>query len=449
MSRDLRQLLEDAAATPADGPDVEAVRRRGRWLRWRRRLGVAAAVLVVVGAALTVPTFLPEQPSAPVIGQRPTQDTPTASTPSETAPAPPTGTDASALVLRTGQWQRVSDEDLGVDGVLEYISGGAVSGDGTIVAVGTSQRPEGIQEGAVWLGRSDGDWVAVEDPALSEGTDVEINAVWGGATTVAVGAAGPQHAATGTGQQVEPDRAGLTAAVWLSGDGGRGGWMRTASERIDGAAAAEMADVAGDSRRLLAVGVSEEQGSSPRPVVWIGEYGSNRWTPLQTNLPAGAETTFGPLTSDGQRFVLAVDEPVTHEEGASELATTDRDAKLWWSDDGQRWQPVKDPGGALTGPGDQTVADLLVVDGTFLAIGRASSRQMPDGSDVAWASTDGITWQLAARNLDIPSAANDFVARDDALVALSVVTRYETESLTEADPAVWTTPFRLVRTSAG
>lgn len=436
MSRDVRDLLTAAAARPSEEVDVEALRRRGVRLRRRRRLGTVAAA-ATLAVAVAVPVGLGGSPS--VIDFAPSPGTDSTPPPADSQPR-----SQHAVGLTVGPWERVGEDSLGVEGVFEGMAGGTVTRGGAVVAVGTSKPPEGRQRAAVWRSEDLRAWRRIDVDAFGGDTDAQLNAATstGGDGVVAVGALGPQRAAPGTaGRRIEADPAALTAAAWRSLDGGRT-WQTVAADRIESAEGAQMSDVAAGPRGLLAVGVAAG-GASARPVVWHAPATEDDWRLLHTDLPAEPGTAYGPLASDGQRYVVAVEEPADEE--APERETSDQDVALWWSDDGRSWQPVRDPEGALTGPGDQRVADLLVVDGTFLAIGRESSRALPQGRDVVWSSADGRRWRRAAEDLDVPLAATDFVTVDGHLVALTVVTSYATETLIEADPSVWTAPFALTR----
>lgn len=436
MSRDARDLLAAAAARPSEEVDVEALRRGGVRLRRRRRLGTVAAAAATLAVAVAVPVSLGG--SSSVIDFAPSPETDSTPPPADSRPRP-----QHAVGLTVGPWERVGEDSLGVEGVFEGMAGGTVTGGGAVVAVGTSKPPEGRQRAAVWRSEDLRAWRRIDADAFGGDTDAQLNAATStGDGLVAVGALGPQRAAPGTaGRRIEADPAAVTAAAWRSPDGGRT-WQTVAADRIESAEGAQMSDVAAGPRGLLAVGVAAE-GASARPAVWHAPTTEGSWRLLHTDLPAEPGTAYGPLASDGRRYVVAVEEPA--DEQAPEREASDRDVTLWWSKDGRSWQPVRDPKGALTGPGDQRVADLLVVDGTFLAIGRESSRALPGGRDVAWSSADGRRWRPAAEGLDVPLAATDFVTVDGHLVALTVVTSYATETLTEADPSVWTAPFSLTR----
>lgn len=442
MSRSTHQLLTAAAARPSEEVDVDAVRRRGRRLRRRRRLAVGVVTAGVLTVAVAVPVGL-RQPSSTIdFAPSPDTDAP----PGSSADDPP----EQAVAVTLGGWERVGADSLGVEGVLEGLSGGTVTDDGAIVAVGTSQRPDGRQHGAVWRAEELREWTRVDADSFAGDADAQPNAA---ATVersrvVAVGAVGPQQAAPGTaGRRIEPDHSELTATVWRSPDGGRT-WQAVPADKVEAAGGARMVDVAAGPHGLLAVGVTAEEGAT-RPLMWQAPAAGADWRVLPTDLPAEPGTTYGPLASDGERYLLAVNEPPRNEGPERETSDPDIDIALWQSSDGQSWRPVADPDGVLAGPGDQRVSDLLVVDGHFLAIGRESSHARPQGTDVAWTSPEGQRWRRAAEGLDVPGASTDFVTTDDRLIALTMATSYATEVLTEADPAVWAAPLTLTREDPG
>lgn len=447
MPRSPHQLLTAAAARPSEDVDVDAVRRRGLRLRRRRRLAAGVVTAGVLTVAVAVPVGL-RQPSSTIdLVPSPDTDPP----PGSSADDPPEDDPPEqAAAVTLGAWERVGADSLGVEGVFEGLSGGTVTDDGAIVAVGTSQRPDGRQHGAVWRAEELRAWTRVDADAFAGDADAQPNAAATveGSQVVAVGAVGPQQAAPGpAGRRIDPDFSELTATVWRSPDGGRT-WQAVPADKVEAADGAQMVDVAAGPHGLLAVGVAAEEGAT-RPLMWQAPAAGADWRVQPTGLPAERGTTYGPLASDGERYLLAVDTPPPNEGPERETSNPDIDVTLWQSSDGQSWQPVADPDGALAGPGRQRVSDLLVVDGHFLAIGRENSDTRPQGTDVAWSSPEGQRWRRAADGLDVPSAATDFVTTDGHLVALTIVTSYATEVLTEADPAVWAAPITLTSDDPG
>lgn len=239
-------------------------------------------------------------------------------------------------------------------------SGDAASGDAGLVAVGTdgeSAAAWSSVDGEVWRR-------AAHDEAVFDGSgEQRMDAVTvrsGGAGWVAVGSSAGGDGADGGGD-------GLDAAVWQSLDGLA--WTRVPDDgALGGPGDQRLVDVVAGPGGLVAVGSDGESAAA-----WTS-IDATTWTPVDLGLGQGSGIAPGP------------------EVGLLTVGSTGGDGlegMVWRSGDAAAWEGVE--GGELSGPLDQELAAVAVVEEVAVAVGRTN---LGGGDDAAaWASGDGgITW---------------------------------------------------------
>jgi hypothetical protein len=185
-----------------------------------------------------------------------------------------------------------------------------------------------------------------------------------GRGVVAVGSA----SAAGTGD--------LDAAVWRSVDGRE--WNRaSAGGALGGPGDQGMRDVVAGPAGLVAVGT--DGGSA---AVWTSDDGEV-WQRRDHD-----EAVFGGSGDQRMEAVAVLPDGAGWLAVGSSAGPGDLDAAVWRSVDGQAWNRVPDDG-ALGGPGDQGMRDVVAGPAGLVAVGTDG------GSAAAWTSTDATTWTPA------------------------------------------------------
>jgi hypothetical protein len=154
------------------------------------------------------------------------------------------------------------------------------------------------------------------------------------------------------------------AAAWLSTDGSR--WTRATS--IEGAAGAQIFDVAQGPQGAIAVGSLPAGGS----VVWTSRDGL-RWTRQE---PAAFRTMRVTLLAVGEGGMIAAGDTPAPYAGRG---------RVWFSQDGQGWRQVLEV---------DHVQDIAAAHGRFVVIGCDVSAGHCLRAQ-AWTSADGRTWTVA------------------------------------------------------
>jgi hypothetical protein len=268
------------------------------------------------------------------------------------------------------EWRRVADDAIEgerTDGetpvVIWDVAAVPLDELPRLVAVG---GPGQFHDALVWVSDDLGEsWRQVPfHSALFAGLESQMWSVtWTGKELVAVGTALRQKQGTDKG---------FEAVAWVSRDGRT--WIQT--EGIEGVEAAlHIESVASHNGRLVASGVDH------RPLLWSSE-NARAWESVDLD-PA----TF-PEGSGLRGVVEAVDSFLAfgHVQGDG------LDAALWSSADRISWERVPDPGGALGGPGDQSISDVAWDGETLIAIGLEPSG-LGEARLVAWIQTDGGDWR--------------------------------------------------------
>ena len=276
-------------------------------------------------------------------------------------------------------WQRVAhdSEAFSGDGIQWMTS--VTSGGPGLVAVGAD---EGRNQAAVWT-TTDGDvWQRVAPNATVFGGEgwQQMNAVsTGGPGLVAVG-----HDRVGDASQ--------TAAVWTSTDGLV--WQRVPhDEETFGDGWLEMTSVATGGPGLVAVGRDESRRAA---AVWTSTDGL-AWqrVPHDEDMFGGDDHQQMLSVTSGGPGLVAVGQ-------AGRLEGQAASAAVWTSTDGTAWQRVAHDETVFGGESRLRMTSVVAHAEGLVAVG--SDRELvPLGVEgrmgaVVWASTDGSSWQRAARD---------------------------------------------------
>jgi hypothetical protein len=276
------------------------------------------------------------------------------------------GPAAATWVLGDGGWDGVTSHYQGaVNGITKF--------QGLLVGVGTSSASDD-GDAAAWRISLDGTLVPLEVLASSKPGKQEIHKV----------VSSPDYGLIAVG---EDDGDG---AVWRSVDGQH--WAELdAKGQLGGAGEQVMlrvqrfTPVTGGSEMLIAVGY-EQKETDTDGAVWIAEEPGS-WQRIP-----GTENQFG---GEGEQKISDViegrDKQGLVAVGYAQSSGGDLDASVWLSDDGEHW--TRSPSDAMGGPGDQIINRVIAPDPKkapglpmFIAAGS-------DDKDAAlWYSDDGEHW---------------------------------------------------------
>jgi hypothetical protein len=180
------------------------------------------------------------------------------------------------------------------------------------------------------------------------------------------------------GSVLDPSDSRSVATVWTADDGRT--WEREEIEPEDGDVSESMAAVARRGEELLAVGRVAGDDESDAAVWHRSGEGWQLSTPEEM---AGKH--------DQWAFDVAVGTKGTLVAGG-ENAWGEVRPRLWFSADGDSWEPVDGgPGGPLDSTGEESVQAIAPYKDGFVAVGWRDVGGEQDG--VAWLSTDGVTWE--------------------------------------------------------
>jgi hypothetical protein len=107
------------------------------------------------------------------------------------------------------------------------------------------------------------------------------------------------------------------------------------------------------------------------------------------------------------------------------------DAAVWRSADGLSWERVTLPEEGFSGPGSQSIADVVATATGYVAVGR-------DGLDAAaWRSEDGSTWERVETDALAAEGAQEILAVVESDAGLVAVGYEERGDELRRDAAVW------------
>lgn len=415
MSRDVREVLREAAAEPVGDVPVEEFVRRGRLRRVARQVAVVvagsavAAIATIVGLAV-----LADDPGEVVGGEPPVDgwelvaadkdpfddapgDRPLAAVTIDDLmiigggrpPGPPPG---SRAVIWTGGssqgWTRLDVDELGgsySEGVVEDIVAlDRPEGSPVVVAVGASEE---FNSAIVWRSEDAGaSWTAVYGRGLTIGDTTRL-------TGIAADPETGELVAVGSGLR-RPY--GYRSATWRSIDGGSS-WTRRPFDDIEvDTETYDFSDIAVGDGREVVVGLKLFSQRSPEAAIWTGQDGGRLQTVPSPQVPSDTEFT-GVTFVQGRGFVAY---------GAAENGQP----PLWLSDDGVDWRRAQDDNDAFPAGRRFVIHELATVDGTLHVVGSDGS------SAVAWDSTDLTTW--TRHTLPAGEIASTVLPYQDRLVVL-------------------------------
>jgi hypothetical protein len=265
----------------------------------------------------------------------------------------------------TGTWQRAGDPAFAAPGNQEATDATVV--DGRIVVVG-SDSSSGDHDSAVWTiaaGATGWSRVDPDAPGMREPGDQWVRGVtWTGSHVVAVGA-----------NRLHGDD---DAAIWISTDGL--GWALAVQGELGQPGDQQMTTVTMLGDRIVAAGYSEVPGNRDA-AVWISRDDGATWDPVEDDALGGeGDQQINAVIPAGPGLVAV----------GQEDRDGDRNAAVWTSTDGLRWERVDDPNDVLGGPGLQQMSGLAASDGVIVAAGSEVVDREIDGA--VWTSRDGTTW---------------------------------------------------------
>ena len=171
-------------------------------------------------------------------------------------------------------------------------------------------------------------------------------------------------------------RGDTDAAIWRSDDGSH--WARVAARDLGGRGNQGIDDLQTLGDLLVAGGFDDAHGAGKDAAVWVSRDGT-RWT----------ENTRGALGGPGDQVISRVYPTASTSAGLPQLVAGgfevvggDRNAALWYSDDGRTWTRETRSADPLGGPGAQEIESILAVGHAFplVAVGA-------DGSEAGlWAA---------------------------------------------------------------
>ena len=211
-----------------------------------------------------------------------------------------------------------------------------------------------------------------------------------------------------------------TAIGWTSTDAQR--WTLTTIDAAPASLAVTIAAVPATGG-FIAGGRVERA-----PAIWTSADGTTWLRQAVPTLSDGTEwervTTVLP-TSDG--FLVG---------GSVGPELGERRARFWRSTDGSSWEPIPDDP-AFAGA---EVADIVTIDGRFVAIGKLGTGQRWTGS-IAWVSVDGLMWKrIDGSGLASGIASALAPAPDGGLIAVgSDLDEREALVWNSADGSLWQT----------
>jgi serine/threonine protein kinase len=264
--------------------------------------------------------------------------------------------DAAVWLSHDGgeHWTRVtgSQQQLGGAGAqsMNRVAGTSVG----FLAVGFDTSPNGDRDGAVWLSKNQTQWTEFTGGDLGGAGDQEVRRI-----SRLPGGGGFLAAGSTTGPGGDSD-----AAIWRSTDGRQWtlvpGLSRAGNQAID--------DLQAFGDLLVAGGFDDRGRQDQDAAVWVSTDGAT-WT----------ETTGGALGGDGDQVVSRVYPTGTTQggglpqlvAGGFEVINGDRNAAMWYSDDGRTWTRETSSEARLGGSGGQDVRSIVAVNHGFpiIAVG--------------------------------------------------------------------------------
>lgn len=256
---------------------------------------------------------------------------------------------------RAEEWERVADGDLGGSGRQVALSARrVVTATESFLLVGGY---EGFQRGgqaALWRASATAEsWERVLDDSFAEGEAASINRI------LCFPADEECQLIVAFGWSAEGGNEDAT--VWTSDTGDAGAWTR---HRIPAEGNQRITDAVPFEDRLVAVGVDEPVAGEEDAAVWISADASTwaRVSGLERSGVQRVDVVVAPSVEDGEASELIA--AGLH----AESATTDSDAALWTSSDGEEWS-LEGPAEAFGGPDDQRIESIVARRAPMIAVG--------------------------------------------------------------------------------
>ena len=245
---------------------------------------------------------------------------------------------------------------------------GIAAAGAALIAVGWEQVPGQHQTAAVWFSTDNGaTWHAIkgQDDFRAQG-DTLMNRI----------------SIVNPGAPVAVGSSGKDARLWPSEDGVH--WDRAVNPVFDGTDGRGLAarDLA-QSRGVVVVVGEETAGQATRAVAWFHDDAVGSWDRGVVRGATGNSSIVSVVATTSGFLAVGYDSP-----------RGDRDAAVWSSSDGRRWDRLPTQRDLHRG-GDQVMRGVVSVPGLgYMAVG-------VDGSDAAvWISTDGKSWARSTRALE-------------------------------------------------
>lgn len=393
---DVEAEIRAALAMDEPGPAPEALRTRvsavtatpprrqsvGR-VSWHVGAGLAAMVLVAVGALVALgqrPTHAPTASSA----------APATTSPSATATASPEASPSPGRT--TGGYRWISVDAAQFDGV--GLSAATLTTDMRFLAIGdwsTGEAPDGSPgHPTTWVSADGIAWTRLPDsPAFAASRQGWEPAV----EDLATGREG--FVAVGMEQQADAGNA--DAAAWISPDGTT--WTRVT---VDDGVGRTMDHVIHTAHGYVAIGEARydlHAGFGAGSAIWTSSDGRH-WTRLADAEAPPLGTRLGPPVAGPGSFLAPVAQEIPPDVGGGTPPIQPVTDGIWGSTDAVHWGPI--PGTPLG------VREITRDTSGYVAIGTVAA----DGGverPMAWRSVDGRTWVATALPLPTGLPASTLV----------------------------------------
>ncbi len=329
---------------------------------------------------------------------------------------------STAGLVATSSWARSTDPVFLGTG-YQLINAVRFGGPG-LVAVGVDASGRDA-DAAIWVAVDGRSWTRLMVPGLT-GPGAQ------GLHDIAVGTTG--MVAVG----LDESSGVIDPAIWFSTDGRE--WQRVSAESLAGDGHEEILTVVATPTGFVAGGF-EVTGDEADAAVWVSPDGV-AWTRVHQPAFADLGTQRIHSLTVTPNGILAGG---THYH-PNQFGLYNLDARVWLSADGTSWTRVDAP--TLGGPGWQYITAVLATPTGLFAAGGDIVGQPGLHNDAAiWRSEDGITWT----QIEDPALGGIGAQHISALAldgAGMIAVGYDTASLGNRLPAVWTSPdgIRWTRT---
>jgi hypothetical protein len=235
---------------------------------------------------------------------------------------------------------------------------------------------------------------------------------------------------------------GVDAAIWRSEDGLD--WQRVVDGALAGPNAERITDVVEGSESVVAVGIDANLAGFDDFYEIVGVVRAAAWVSVdgvawgRVDVPAVCpdqprsfpqEVLWG-VAAGGPGFVgvgnsTCFTRTTQNASDAPQLVDSGdngTDAAVWTSVDGSSWQRVEPAQRGLALPGDQGMEDVVVRDGTVVAVGWSEEENVRGLQPAAWVSRDGLVWVRAPDQPAVgeytTACMNSVVATEEGFVAV-------------------------------